>query len=571
MRSKRSGSSHRARDDLGGQRRRRPRVHHVGVGSEPTGLVALAGGEAVGRVARGIDREPLLARDHRLVQHRLAARVQAVPDRDGDTEEALAAHEPVGVQTLDPRVVALLHVRRVPHELLAAREEHRPQVGVASAVAEVPLPRRHDLERAPPALVELHRVRDRLRFPDELAGVGEQLDDPRLCLLHRLARELRVAVGRGGIDAAPPLGRRRQHPPVATEHVAHRQLQLAPPHDVGGVAEGADHRDAGALVRIRERMGDHRDRHAEQRSAHRVPEAVGVSGVVGVGDQRDARRQQLGTRRLDHEVGLPVGAVEREPVVRARHLAVLELGLRDRGAVVDVPEGGRLRRVGLAAGQHAEERALRRPARDLTDGRVRHLPVDRQAEATPQLLELLLVLDHERVAQLDEPLPRDGDLPIAGLLRRGEVLLDRQRRIAAHAVVVLHPPLGREAVVVPAHRVEDLVAEHAPLPGQHVGLGVAEHGPHVEGAAHGGRWRVDREDLFARPGAVERVGAVRLPVRTPLVLEPVERRLVRDGHPGILGSRDSEEPKARISGAFARKRDVSTHIGSPDRATRAGA
>ena len=45
--------------DLGGERRRGPRVHHVGVGHEPAGHTTLGFGESVGHVARRIDREPL--------------------------------------------------------------------------------------------------------------------------------------------------------------------------------------------------------------------------------------------------------------------------------------------------------------------------------------------------------------------------------------------------------------------------------------------------------------------------------------------------------------------------------
>ncbi len=281
-------------------------------------------------------------------------------------------------------------------------------------------------------------------------------------------------------------------------------------------------------------MRDDRHGHAEQRRADRVTEAVAVALVLGMRDERDARREQLRPGGLDDDVGRAVGAVEGEGVVGPGHLAVLELGLRDRGAVVDVPERGRLGGVRLPPGEHAQEAALGRTSGDLADRRVRHPPVDRQPEAPPQLLELLLVLDDEGVAQLDEALARDRDLPVTWLLGRGEVGFDRQRRVAAHAVVVLHAALGGEAVVVPAHRVEDLGAEHPALPGQHVGLGVSEDRPHVERAAHRRRRRVDREDLVARLGTVEGEGPVLLPAGTPLLLEPVDRRLVGDGHPGDL-------------------------------------
>ena len=59
--------------------------------------------------------------------------------------------------------------------------------------------------------------------------------------------------------------------------------------------------------------------------------------------------------------------------------------------------------------------------------------------------------------------------------RRLEAGVVRRRRVAAHAEVVLDAALGRQAVVVPAHRVEDLLAAHALEAGDDVGVGVAEH------------------------------------------------------------------------------------------------
>ena len=135
---------------------------------------------------------------------------------------------------------------------------------------------------------------------------------------------------------------------------------------------------------------------------NRVLEAL----VVGVRHQRDARRDQLGAGGLDDDVGVAVGAVEADRVVRAGQLAVLELGLRDRGAEVDVPQRRRLGLVRLAAGEVAEERPLRRPLRVVADRRVGQRPVDRQPGGPPQLLERLLVLGGEPLAQLDEVAPR---------------------------------------------------------------------------------------------------------------------------------------------------------------------
>ena len=72
--------------------------------------------------------------------------------------------------------------------------------------------------------------------------------------------------------------------------------------------------------------------------------------------------------------------------------------------------------------------------------------------------------------------PADRQLPLRiGFGRRSEVRVVRQGRVAAHAVVVLHPALGRQAVVVPADRVEDVLAAHPLVAGDQVGVGVGEH------------------------------------------------------------------------------------------------
>ena len=99
-------------------------------------------------------------------------------------------------------------------------------------------------------------------------------------------------------------------------------------------------------------MGDDRDLDAEQRRVHGGAEAVPVAVVVGMGDDRDAGGEQLGAGRLDGDV------VEHEPVVGARQLPVLDLGLGDRGAEVDVPVGRRLGQVGDAVAELAEEHTL---------------------------------------------------------------------------------------------------------------------------------------------------------------------------------------------------------------------
>src|SRR5438093_552714 len=79
------------------------------------------------------------------------------------------------------------------------------------------------------------------------------------------------------------------------------------------------------------------------------------------------------------------------------------------GAVVDVPQRGRLGLVGIAPRQVAEEGALGHAAAAVVDGRVGVVPVDRQAQVAEEGLEGLLVLGGEAMAQLDEAQARDRD------------------------------------------------------------------------------------------------------------------------------------------------------------------
>ena len=139
---------------------------------------------------------------------------------------------------------------------------------------------------------------------------------------------------------------------------AGRQLQLAPPLDVGEVAEGAAHRDAGALVRLGGGVREDGDLDVEQGRADRRAEQALVALVVGVRDERDARGEQLGAGGLDVDrraVGAGWNATRWK---RARVVAGLELGLGDRRLERDVPQPGRLGLVGLAAGEVAQERLL---------------------------------------------------------------------------------------------------------------------------------------------------------------------------------------------------------------------
>ena len=342
-------------------------------------------------------------REDRLVEHRVAVGVERVPDRDRNAEEALARDQPVAGQAVDPVLVADAHEVGVPVDLAAELDEALTQLLVARAVLDVPLAGGDDLERTVALLEELHRVLDGLRLALEVAGLAQQLDDGLLRREHRLAGELgvRLAAGLGG-DRRGRLG---QDAAVEADDGAVREVELPPPDHVGDVAEGADHGDARSLVRLRQVVRDDGNLDVEERGADRGAEQRLVALVVGMRDQRDAGGQQLRPGRLDEDGA--VCAVERHAVVGARLLAVLQLGLRHRGAEGDVPQGRSERLVRLAALDVAEERQLGGVDRLPADGAVGLRPVHGEAERAPERLELLLVLLSQPLAQLDEVAARD--------------------------------------------------------------------------------------------------------------------------------------------------------------------
>ncbi len=250
---------------------------------------------------------------------RLSLVVEAVPDREGHPEEPLAADQPVALQPTHPVLVAVPHEVGHPGHLPAALDERLTQRLVAAPVADVPLPAGDDLERLVALLVEVDHPGGRCGLAVEVPGGSQSVDHCRASREGGLPSQLRVR--RCGSLVGQPLGRLAEQPAVPADHGAGRQVQLAPPGHVGQVAEGAAHRDAGALVRLGQVVGHHRHLHAEQRGAHRRTEERLVALVVRVGDQCHARRDQLGAGGLNENwlrTGPCVLCVERDPVVSGR-------------------------------------------------------------------------------------------------------------------------------------------------------------------------------------------------------------------------------------------------------------
>ncbi len=459
----------------------------------------------------------------------VAVGVEGVPDRDRHAEVALPAHAPVERQVLGPVAIANLHEVGMPAHLRTLREERLLLVEQAHE----PLARRHQLEGPVALLVELDGVLDRLGLALQrrtasrraAGGVAQQLRHRLAGLLDPLARKLGVtAIRRLGVEARERLLAEAdlQEPSIALDQLAQRQPLRAPPLEVGGIAEGAYHQDAGAFLGIRELAREDRNRHAEERRHGPAPEEVPVALVVRVGRDTHAGGQQLGTRRRDHEAALSALHAELDVVERAALHAVFHLRLRHCGLEVHVPCGGGVRAVEVPLLPEVQEAELRQPPRALADGLVQLGPVDGEAHAAEQLFERLLVLRRHPLAQGDEVGPRHEARRLLALLGAGgldlELGLDGGVRIAAHVEVVLHAALGRKTVVVPAHGIVDVAAQHPLLAHHDVGVCVGEDVADVQRARHRGRRCVHHEGLVPRALGIPAVGAAPLPLAVPALL-----------------------------------------------------
>ena len=274
----------------------------------------------------------------------------------------------------------------------------------------------------------------------------------------------------------------------------------------------------------------HGDLDVEQRRADRGAEQVLVALVVGVRDERDAGGQQLGAGGLDvdgrrrHRGTRPGGTRPGSRGPRARPARPPSGTSRPTARA---PRPGTPRRARGCAGTPAGRRrgTPRRPS-----GRSRDQSTDRPSRrhsASNSRSSSTVRRSHSSTKFLRLTGTCGPDLPSPPSNGGVNVGVVRQRRVAAHAVVVLHAALGGQAVVVPAHRVEDLAAAHALEPGDDVGVRVGEHVADVQRAGHRRRRRVDRVDLLAGGRAVERVQVLRGPRLVPAGLDTVERDPVR--------------------------------------------
>ena len=186
-------------------------------------------------------------------------------------------------------------------------------------------------------------------------------------------------------------------------------------------------------------MRDHRDLNSEDGRGNHGSKKRLVTLIVGVGDKSDAGRDEFRTRGLDVDGLATVRAGEADAMVGAWSLTILEFGLGNRCAEGHVPQGGRLGLVRLAPGQVVEECTLADGSRVVINGLVILRPVDREAQASPQLLEDLFILDGQTLTQFDKVASGYRYLHLGiGLDRRLKGWVVREGRVAAHTVEVLN-------------------------------------------------------------------------------------------------------------------------------------
>jgi hypothetical protein len=80
--------------------------------------------------------------------------------------------------------------------------------------------------------------------------------------------------------------------------------------------------------------------------------------------------------------------------------------------------------------------------------------------------------------------------------------------------IVLNPPLGGKAVIIPSHGIKYIFTGHPLIPDNYIGMGVAENVADMEGSGNGRGRRIHGENIF--PGRLRVI-----PVYPPALPLPV--------------------------------------------------
>ena len=255
----------------------------------------------------------------------------------------------------------------------------------------------------------------------------------------------------------------------------------------------------------------------------RLPNEVPVARIVGVGGDGDAGGEQLGARRGDDEALVRAGEREGDVVERAglRRSATSACATAVWKSTSHIVGANAAVDVALLE-QVAEESCASLRQRSSMVAYSSFQSTER-ASLLPEGQEGLLVV---RVTSWQSSMKLGRDTVAGGCAfptrRRGWARVSPARRAAhvhADVEVVLHATLRGQAVVVPAHRVVDVLAPHALVADDDVGLRVAEDVADVQRARDGRRRGVDDEGLLARARRIVAVEPTPLPCLGPAPLD----------------------------------------------------
>ena len=366
--------------DLRGERRGRPRIHNVRLRSEAARHIALVFAIAFRHIVGRIDWQTILARYDRMIVIGGAIFIHRIPQRERHAEEALTGDQPIAIQTVHPVFVTNAHEIGVEVQFAAAFDQLGVQLLIGAAVLEVPLAGSDDFERLVALLIEVRHTLGRSRLTVKITGFAQCVNDDLTCGERRLS---------GGLleDALAflvfdPIRGVHDDASVALDDGTQRQVQVAPPFDVGHVAERTAHGDASALVHFRGLVRQNRHLHVEQRGVDILAEILLVTLIVRMRDQCAAGRQQFRTGGFDVDRSA-VFETEGHLVVEARVFAGFQFGLSHCGLEGHIPQTRSIFLVRFAAGEIAQECLLGHALRVLADGVVGLRPVDGQTEGAP--------------------------------------------------------------------------------------------------------------------------------------------------------------------------------------------
>ena len=410
------------------QRRREPRVEHVGVALERRRAAGGAGG-------RLVELDRLMA-------------VGAVPDRDLMPPPQLARDAP------RPDVV------------------HPVEVGVGLVGRDEPHPARAHLRvRGRGELVHVHEPLQRDQRLDAVAGA---VAVAHLVLVVLLAAEQpqgeqRVAHPLAGLAHGQPgeLAGELGHAPVVADRRELGQAVAAADLEVVGIVAGRDLERAGAEVHLHVRVGDDRHLAVDQRHDRGAADQVPVALVVGMHGDGGVGQDRLGPHGCDrHEL---VAALDRVAHLVQGVVGVLvaHLEVGDRRGAGRAPVDQAVVAVDVALAVQPHEHRQHRPHVALVHREPLVLVVERAAEPLELLDDGRAGLLAPPPHPLEEPLPAEVE---AGQALGPQLLLDHG----------MHGDRG----VVGAADPERVAALHPPQPDERVLERAVERVAHVQLAGH---------------------------------------------------------------------------------------